>query len=155
MFYLPLIFCKTLKWKRVYFLFYWRYFSLIDEKLWVKYVFPEILLLGHFSFEYSSVNRLVGAKETDKSTAPLNNSKHSASHSSCQLLEPLTLLSICVLWLCTIGCVLNDQNQMNKIVEKSFKLLNWYRRKNIQRLLNISNKKFLDWNLCRPSVVIQ
>lgn len=55
-------------------------------------------------------------KEADKSTAPLNNSKHSATHSSCQLLKPLTALLICVLWLYPIGCVLNDQNQMKEIV---------------------------------------
>lgn len=60
---------------------------------------------GLLCVESSCVNTRVSAKETDKSTTSLNNSKLSAIYSSCKLLKPLTALLICVLWLCPVQCV--------------------------------------------------
>lgn len=89
------------------------------------------LLLFNFLVAAPCINNPVSAKETDKSTAPLNNSKHSAIHSSCQLLKPPTALLIRVLWLYPVGCVLSDQNQMNSIAEKHISHFKLAHKKNI------------------------
>lgn len=103
-------------------------------------------LFGGCSFERSCVNSRVSAKETDKSTTPLNNSKHSAVHSPCQLLKLLTALLICVLWLYPIGCVLNDQNE--QVCWEKKEVLNNV----ISGLQHIPMTSFS--NVCRPCVVI-
>lgn len=85
---------------------------------------------GLLCVESSCVNTRVSAKETDKSTTSLNNSKLSAIYSSCKLLKPLTALLICVLWLCPVQCVQNDQNQMEKKIISIKKMTRAKKKKN-------------------------